>query len=414
LDALKRNCKLKKIILTNQHSDNRGDESAVVGVISSLRKYFGENTEIVIYLQSGTKAKFLTGINNVEEKSMLMGIVEILEMSLWTLFKRVGFDIRFLTTKRMKEFLQDHEEAILVISSCGGPYIGDIYICHEIFHVLHLSIPQLLGKKTAFFAPSMGPFKSKLMNFFRSQMLMKANVITLRDPISYVYLKKFLPKKKDIYLTTDSCLAYDVSVDGVDTSQKIIGITPIDYKFPLADNKQAKKDEYERAIINTLNTLMEENLTLLVEFFPQLYGERTDIPYIKKIIGKLKYPERTIIFSDEKGGVDQQQEIAHLDYMIACRYHSAIFACKVNTPVICVAYEHKAKGFMESVNLGDYCVDIYELDERLLLDKISMLQDNKDHIKKYLPNDISRLKDKANSTAEIIYKYVMETDDKRS
>jgi colanic acid/amylovoran biosynthesis protein len=393
---------MKKIILTNQHSDNRGDESAVVGVISSIRKYFGEDTQITVYLQSGTREKFLTTVDGVEEKGMLMGVMEFIEMSAWVLFKSLGIDIRFLCTRRMKEFLAAHEQADYVISSCGGPYIGDIYINHEIFHILHMRIPQLLGRKTAFYAPSMGPFKNTVMNFFRRRMLKKTTIITLRDPVSYKYLQAFLPERKDIHLTTDSCLSYEVPKESAASAREVIGITPLDHNYPLAADKQAKKAVYEQSIVGALNTLMDANPNLAVEFFPQLYANRTDVPFIKKVIGQLKHPERAIIFSDQKSGVEQQQEIATLDYMIACRYHSAIFACKMNTPTVCVVYEHKARGFMESVHLGDYCLDIYTLNEANLLEKISMLQANKSRIKKDLSAEISRLRDAANSTAELI------------
>jgi polysaccharide pyruvyl transferase WcaK-like protein len=397
---------MKTIILTNQHSDNRGDESAVVGVIFSLRKAFGEDTKIVIYLQSGSREKFLTGIDNVEEKSMLAGIFNFIEMSMWVAFKTMGIDIRFLCTKQMKSFLEIHEQTTYVISSCGGPYIGDIYINHEIFHILHMLIPQLLGKKTAFYAPSMGPFNNKFMNFFRRKMLKKTTVVTIRDPVSHEYLTEFLPERKDdIHLTTDACLAYEVDQNNkTESAQEMIGITPLDYNYPLTVNKQAKKNEYEDTIIRTLNTLMDENANLIVQFFPQLYANRTDVPFIRKIVEKLKYPERTIIFSEKKSGVDQQKEIAKLKYMIACRYHSAIFACKVNTPTVCIVYEHKAMGFMESVHLGEYCIDIYKLDEKKLLEKISLLNRNTSQIKKTLPIEISRLRNIANLTAELIYK----------
>jgi colanic acid/amylovoran biosynthesis protein len=394
---------MKKIILTNQHSDNRGDESAVIGVVSSLRKYFGEDTQIIVYLQSGTGTKFLLESYNIIERSMLVDIYSFGEMLLWVLFKVLGIDIRVVTSKRMKEFLQTHEEADIVVSSCGGPYIGDIYIQHEILHIIHLFVPQVLGKKTAFYAPSMGPFKNKFMNYFRRKLLERTDVIVLRDSISYQYVKEFLPKKTNIHLTTDSCLAYDISLDNMISLKNTIGITPLNYEFPLASDRRVKKIEYESTIVNILDMLMEETPTLSVEFFPQLYGKHTDVPYIKKIIRQLKYPERAIIFSDKKSGVDQQKEIARLNFMIACRYHPAIFACKVRTPVVCIAYEHKSRGFMESVNLGNYCIDIYHLDADGLREKIRMLQGNRDKIQKELPASIGRLQELADSTARLLY-----------
>ncbi len=153
---------------------------------------------------------------------------------------------------------------------------------------------------------------------------------------------------------------------------------------------------------------MTQNPILEVEFFPQLFGNHSDVPFIQKIISDLKFPERTSIFSDKLSGREQQIEIGKLDYMIANRYHSAIFACKVETPVVCIVYEHKARAFMESVNLGDYCVDIYSLEKNNLLNKIYLLQKNSKVIKKKLSIIMDEMENLSKKTSELIYNHYLE------
>ncbi len=393
------------IVLTNQHSDNRGDESATIGAVKSLRKYFGSEVEIIVLLQSGTKYNFLPADCHVKEKAMLIGLFSTLELLIWILFKFVGIDLRKICSTRLKEFIQIHEQSEIVISSCAGPYIGDIYINHEFIHLMHLILPLLLKKKIAFFAPSMGPFKNKFMNYLRKYVLNKSTVIILRDEISYNYLKAFLPDYQNIFLTTDACLADDLGSYPIIKKPNTIGITPLDYKYPLAKNVRAMKTNYEKTIVEVLDKLMEQNLDLHIEFFPQLYAKHSDIPFIDKIIENMKYSERAIIFSDKKSGREQQREIATVDFMIATRHHSAIFACKVNTPVISIAYEHKIVAFMQSVNLGDFLLDIYEINSNQLLEKIELLKKNYDNIKQSLPTKIDELKILSNKTAEIIFEY---------
>jgi len=400
---------MKRLILTNQHVDNRGDESATIGAVRSLRKNFGQDTAITAYLQSGTKYKFLPDSYAVDGKAMIIAPLGILEMLGWVLFKLIHIDIRRLCSRRFREFIATHEQADIVISSCGGPYIGDIYINHEFIHLLHLAVPLLLNKKTVFYAPSMGPFHNPLMNFFRRIILKKVGLIILRDSISFNYVKEFLPGQTNIYLTTDACLADDLELEGIQKQPDTIGITPLDYKYPLADDKITMKANYEKAIAGVLDQLMEQNKALRVEFFPQLFAKHSDVPYINKIIGMLKYPQRAFVFSDQKSGRDQQFEIASLDFMIATRYHSAIFACKVNTPVVCIAYEHKLVAFMESANLSEYCLDIYKLDQAILLEKIASIEENAQEIKNNLPPVMKRLNTLSNKTAELIYSYAKES-----
>jgi colanic acid/amylovoran biosynthesis protein len=399
---------MKRIILTNQHVDNRGDESATIGAVKSLRKYFGQDTEITAYLQSGTKHKFLPDYCQVNEKPMIIGAFGILEMLIWIIMKLIKIDIRRVCSRRLKEFISTHENADIVISSCGGPYIGDIYINHEFIHIMHLALPLLLYKKTAFFAPSMGPFHNKLMNLFRRKLLKRVGLLILRDSISFNYVKEFLPDNKNIYLTTDASLADELELEKINKRPDTIGITPLDYRYPLSDNKSIMKANYEKVITGVMDELMEQNPELKVEFFPQLFANRTDVPFINKIIGRMKYPERAFIFSDQKSGRDQQIEIASLEYMIATRYHSAIFACRVNTPVVCIAYEHKTTAFMESANLSEYCLDIYKLEESQLLERITLIKKNYQEIKNKLPEAMKELQNLSNKTVKLIFNYAIE------
>ena len=331
-----------------------------------------------------------------------------MELFIWILFKSINIDTRKLILRNVRETIEMHENADIIISSCGGPYIGDIYINHEFVHLIHLAIPLLLNKKSAFFAPSMGPFKSKIMNPFRKKILENIGVITLRDGISFELVKEFLPEKKDIYLTADACLADHINLGKLIKKPDIIGITPLDYSYPISDKPYEKKNQYERSIVATLDILLEKDPELKVEFFPQLYGKHSDIPFINKIIGQMKYPERALIFSNMKSGREQQLEIASLCFMIATRYHSAIFACKTITPVVCIVYEHKAKAFMHSVNMEDYVLDIYNLDEKKILEKINLIHQNYQNIKENLKIKIPELESTAKKTAKIIYDYTEE------
>jgi len=394
---------VKRIILTNQHLDNRGDESATIGAINSLRHFFGPDTEISIYLQSGTKYKFLPDYCHVKEKAMIVSLSKIIEMLIWIILKSVGIDIRKICSKNLQEFIIDHETADIVISSCGGPYIGDIYIDHEIVHILHMVLPILLEKNTAFFASSMGPFNNRLMNIFRKAMLRKIGVIVLRDAISYDFVKKFLPENVNVHLTTDACIADHLDLTTIIKKTDTIGITPLEYKYPLSANPTEKQANYEKSIVSALDKLMDENEKLQVEFFPQLYAKYSDVPFIKKIIGDLKFPNRAYIFSDQKSGREQQLEIASLNYMIATRYHSAIFACKTGTPVECIVYEHKARAFMDTIGLGEYCLDIYHISQEEILRKIDLLNKNYMGINSILLTNMKKLESLAFKTAEMVF-----------
>lgn len=379
-----------KVIITNQHCDNRGDESATIGLIRQIKENFGEDSEITMLRQT-QKYTFIPEEYGITEQDMNRNLLFFGQLCLWCLFKSIGLDIRGICSKKVKSFLRMHEETDIVFSSCGGPYIGDIYINHEILHIIYIMVPELLKKPVIFSAPSMGPFKKRFMNTLRRSVLKRAALIVLRDSVSFDYVSKFMPQcKEKLFLAADACFAHVLdTVVAPENRRNTIGFTPLSYKYPGSSNPEAETENYISSLVNFFDELMDKDETLSVEFFPQLYNKHTDIPLIEKFISRMKYPDRTIVFSDKKSGVLQQQEIANMKMMVATRYHSAVFSCKMLVPCLCIAYEHKAFAMMESFDLEDCTIDIHNVSYDLLSGKYRYITENYNHIyekqKQHLP-----------------------------
>lgn len=365
-----------KVILTNQHCDNRGDESATIGHIQRIYDEFGQDTKIIMYKQTG-KYQFIPSEYGIEERDMMITIPFMFQGMLWCMCKALKLDIRGILSKKMKEFITTHETADLILSSCGGPYIGDIYINHEIVHILYVLIPELLGKKVIFAAPSMGPFGNKLANPLRKYILRKSQLIVLRDKVSYDYVRKFLQQDHKIHLAADACFAHEIKEKQDITARKnMIGFTPLEYKYPKAENRDAEVEKYKQNIIRFFDELMEEDPELSVQFFPQLYNKHSDMALIEEFQRRMKYGDRTVVFPDSLSGPLQQKEIGNMKMMVATRYHSAVFSCKMHVPCICIAYEHKAFAMMDSFGLRDCTLDINTLTYDNLRKTYAYVQDN--------------------------------------
>lgn len=365
-----------KVILTNQHCDNRGDESATIGHIKRIYDEFGADTEIIMYKQT-KQYQFIPSEYGIEERDMLITIPFMIQGILWCMFKGIKIDIRKILSKKTRDFIDTHDNADIVLSSCGGPYIGDIYFNHEIVHILYTLIPELLGKPVVFAAPSMGPFKKKIANPLRRKILKKAKLIVLRDKVSYDYVNEFLRQPEKVHLAADACFAHEIpeKVD-INSRENIIGFTPLEYKYPNAENRDAEVEKYKLSIIRFFDELMEEDKELKVQFFPQLYNKHSDMKLIKEFQSRMKYGDRTIVFSDALSGPLQQMEIGRMKMMVATRYHSAVFSCKMHVPCICIAYEHKAFAMMESFGLEDCTIDINTLEYDVLKQKYEYVTEN--------------------------------------
>lgn len=366
----------KKIILTNQHCDNRGDESATIGIIGQIYDNFGKNAEIIMFKQT-RDYQFIPSKYGITELNMDRDILFMGQSMLWILFKYLHIDIRFILSGRMQRFIKLHENADIVLSSCGGPYIGDIYVNHEILHLFYLLIPELLGKPVFFAAPSMGPFKIKIANPLRKSVLKRAKLIVLRDCVSYEYVTRFLKQKDKIFLAADACFADELSEKiPLEKRKDMIGFTPLEYKYSDSADRNRKVEEYKECIVRLFDEIMEEDKQLKIQFFPQLYNKHSDMKLIHEFILRMKYSDRAVCFSDKKSGVLQQREIGKMKMMIATRYHSAVFSNKMHVPCICIAYEHKAFAMMESFGLGECIIDINALNYDILKEKYMYVKEN--------------------------------------
>jgi colanic acid/amylovoran biosynthesis protein len=63
--------------------------------------------------------------------------------------------------------------------------------------------------------------------------------------------------------------------------------------------------------------------------------------------------------------------INKMDFLIATRFHSAIFAFLSGIPVISISYQHKSRGIMEMLDLDRFCLDAanFNSNEILILSK---------------------------------------------
>ena len=391
----------KKIILTNQHCDNRGDESATIGLIEQIYANFGNDAKITMFKQT-KDYQFIPDEYGIEERNMDRDFSFMFQSMMWILFKYIHLDIRGILSKRMKKFIKLHEEADIILSSCGGPYIGDIYFNHEILHIFYVLIPELLGKIVAFAAPSMGPFKKKIANPIRRSILKRAKLIVLRDKVSFEYVNEFLKQPEKVFLAADACFANEIEDKAkLEERENVIGFTPLEYKYPSASNREAEVEKYKVSLIELFDKLMEEDKSLKIEFFPQLYNKHSDIKLIEEFKSRMKYGDRTIVFSDKASGPLQQMEIGKMKMMIATRYHSAVFSCKMHVPVICIAYEHKAFAMMDSFDLSDCVIDINEMTSDVLNEKYQHIKSNYDSIYERQVKKLPLVTEKAKSTIKL-------------
>lgn len=350
-----------KIVIVNQHKDNRGDEAAGRAVIDSLLKEFPDATIDVIY-----KAE-IPGlpVGPVNER------VKHYQNDL--LINDVILTKKLINFKKLKLLMKILRGADLVVNAPTGPNIGDIY--KDIRYMAVLTIAILLGKKTCIYGSSFGPFKVTWFRLWSRFVLENMLFMCARDEISYKHLKNLKLKNKHIYLSLDAVVQRKIDYNDVDSifeelnlsrDKKYIGLTALINRTRHIKGTHVGQLKIIQNLVDIMDNLIENHDYEFI-LIPHLYVHPDyvtenfdDMHLLYSIRGRLKNPLKAHVISNKYDSDIQQKLLGNTDFNIAMRYHTAVFSCKAAVPPLCIPYQYKAKAFMEMLGLKDLVVDLRE------------------------------------------------------
>lgn len=402
----------RKIVIVNAHWSNRGDEAALRALINGI--YAVEKAcEITVIFKDA---------NNVQQfpyKDIRYFSSKFLPSGIWETYMGVVSKgcSRMVKTKGLNDCVKALCDADLIIYSPGGAVISDRFWWRKqqeyllpIMCAKHYQIPMV------FAAPSIGPFEGKVWrNMIRKRYLDSVDALCVREEISKEYLSQ-INVKKNVITTIDTAF-YDMP-NMIENSRqletyselnaflgqyaKVVGITITDFKWHV---KYGKDDELRLQINNAMkcfiSKMKEQNIGVLL--IPQLFGNQNDREYLKEFEA-----DNTFLMEDLLDTYFQQYIISQIYAVVGMRYHSNIFAAKMGTPFLAIAYEEKMSGFMEMAQLEQYLVRLENLSSDVLLECWNRLESNYEGYKELLAEQHSCWQEKAATTIEQV-KEVLES-----
>ena len=184
------------ILVINCHSDNRGDEAAIHALVDEINLLY-RDCKITLAIR---------GIGT-QYPNMPSNVTMIRQFCPCTFKSNLAYGIAkhskgsIVFYENQKQLIDAIKNADFILHAPGGPSIGDTYYDVELTYLKIFSMIQKLKKNYMSYAPSMGPFERTGRNEFRKKILIGAEAIVLRDPISAEYVRQFIPEK-NIFCTT--------------------------------------------------------------------------------------------------------------------------------------------------------------------------------------------------------------------
>lgn len=407
---------MMKIFIIHAHTANRGDEAAVKAMVDELL-IVKPDTEITIAINGRT---FYPAMDpKVKQIGRFPALHSVMAKIEYPLFIKTCGKICF--TPAGKNFKKALLEADLVIHAPGGPSIGDIYSDVEKEYLDRLGMARRLGKRYMFYAPSMGPFKDETRNPKRKEILIGAQKVILRDPISFKFVQEFCPKCHP-QLALDSAFQHEVDEcvnrrkleeytalkKFMTKHEKNVGVTITDLQW----HPQYK----ETAIAEQIKTAFRDFVAYLdrkkygVVFIPQLYGSGDDSTLMKEF----ETDNNGFVIEANLEKYDtyfQQYVIKKLTAVVGMRYHSNIFSAKMSVPFVSISYEQKMRGFMESMDLMDYCIRVDDISADILKNHFERMLSNYTEYKNLLVNEHKALSEKAYRSTQAVINILNNQDE---
>ena len=352
------------VLVVNQHGDNRGDEAALLAMCSGIEAELGPTQFTVIHQFNNAAAGPMLR-PDAQWITLKLPVGEAIRFVAYLALRIFRLRPQFLLGSLGKKTIHAYETADVVVSAPGGPYFGDLYIGHEAVHWLYVWIAKLHRVPAMLYATSAGPFHKKWANPFRRYTYRCFSRLFVREEISAGHIRGLFAGRRhgvNVEVSIDSALQVAIAPqERQHADAQLIVVSAIHWPYPNDPSPQLRQKEYDTSVIEAVKIFAESGPTHVV-FVPQLYGSmHRDTPYLEALARLLPANISCEVLSDAKSSNEQRALFAAADWVIAGRYHPAVFAVSAAVPVLCIAYEHKATGVLQAAGVPDAVMSIDEV-----------------------------------------------------
>ena len=364
-----------RILIVNSVALNVGDAAILQGEIVALREAFGPGTTIEVAEQTPAVARrlypdisFHAGFHPRHAewpRWMANGALASLRKRRTTLavrlLQRARWLARLLMTSEQRAHLAQIEAADLVVAT-GGTYFVEHYdFTAKADEVL---AAQALGKPTALFTQSLGPFARVKSQRAMRRIVAGSVAIFLRDERSRRHLAEIGADTTKLHVHADAAFALARVDASASAPTRRVAISVRHWTHYRTGDAAASRDRYRHAVADAARRLAREGweVTFLstCQGVPEYWTD--DSRFARTLVAE-SLPNEPRIRVDESFRSPGQlaTHLRGFDVAIATRMHFAILALCEATPVVAIAYEFKSRELLRSLGHEKWAFDIEDV-----------------------------------------------------
>lgn len=357
---------MKKIVVSGYFGfDNSGDDAILKAMVDDFKKL---NIDLEMTALS----------NNPEKTRQVYGIGAV---------NRFSFS-------EVRRALKDTD----LLLSGGGSLLQDITSTRSIIYYLSVIIlAKFLRKKVYIYANGIGPIDKKSNRILTRWVLNRANYITLRDDLSYKFVRDLGVTNKNIEVTADPVFTLEVAgedrVEEILKSEKI-KITDKTIGFCIRDQKNI--DEIKDKFAATIDKLIEAGYDILLVPF---HNPRDNI-YSSEVAERCRHKDSVMLIENTYSAGDLMGIFKKLKLLAAMRLHSLVYAASVNLPMVGIIYDPKVEAMVKELGIEE-AVDVENFTPEELFDKTKLALENLEDRRKVLSQRTEEMKQESKRNVEI-------------
>lgn len=404
-----------RILIANVYSyKNKGDAAIVIALLREVHRVF-PSADVIVQTADALhdEGKYGAPITHSLLWTLLSRVrTHPMPLRLWTLVRGLaglyaytglhrlfGRAPRFIVPKNLHAFLQENEQADLVIA-CGGGYLRTQSSSLEDWLLLKVTClnflaAKYLGKPVFLYSQSIGPVHGARQLHMLRNALNKVDVVEPREDVSVKFLKS-LSLTTPIVPTADPALLlggtgkFPEGVAELRPGRLHVGLTVRKW-FKTEHELQS----YIEAVAQTLDYVIEQ-YNAEIFYIPQVIAENfgdDDRLIARRVWQQVRNQDRFTVIEADLHPFEMIGFCSRLDMFIGTRMHSNIFALINHVPVVAIEYEHKTRGIMRGLGLEPLTIDIRDVTFASLRQRVhTLLADRAPYqqlIKQHLPAQVT-------------------------
>lgn len=407
------------ILITNAYSArNRGDAGILLGMLSDLGgcpRFRGAKITISTQDYPGDKGQYACDVapsfHSLKDRfsrhaavNCLCFLTGLLPLSLlWAAFYRVlGKDPPF--GGEFGALMRSYTSADVVVAAGGG------YLCTTaarrgvvilLIHLYSFYLPVLLGKPVYLYSQSVGPFAHPLHAWLTRRALAGVRLVQAREALSAELLASWR-LRIPVHLTVDAGFLTPVSDCPVCLSsagdRKRIGVTV--RRWFREDQKQAGYEAVFQQFLCWLTEQRGVNLYFLPQVTAAGIGD-DDRVVARRLMKSVRLAQ---LVEQELSAPQLKALCGQMDFFVATRLHSAVFAAAMLVPGLVIAYQPKAYGIMKQLELEEFVLPIEGLSLPRLQERYCALvthgSELRERLGKVMPRVTARVRENSRIIAE--------------